>query len=165
MLLHSLTFYPTFVCSGTASAIWVTRWLALFQKSECVPISQWDLQRWLPPKPSPGPDASLLGPRKGTTKCIIKVNHKFDLSWDVPWNGYEPQLLSLYPNVCVFSQGVFGSRSLQLPPLHAGSHRWQRLGLCLSLPSDHLFLVQAARLRRQICAHSQGDPTGTGLVL
>lgn len=65
----------------------------------------------------------------------------------------------------VFSQGVFGSRSLQLPPLHAGSHGWQWLGLCLSLPSDHLFLVQAARLRWQICAHSQGDPTGTGLDL
>lgn len=66
--------------------------------------------------------------------------------------------------ICVFS-GVLGSGDLQLPPLHAGPYGWQRLGLCLSLPPDHLLLVPTASLCREPSAHAQGHPTGTVVVL
>lgn len=60
----------------------------------------------------------------------------------------------------MFGSGVLGARAVQLPPLHAGPHGRQWLGLRLSLPADHLLLVPTARLRGAACAHSQGDPAG-----
>lgn len=56
--------------------------------------------------------------------------------------------------VFLFFQGVLGTGDLQLSSLYAGSNGRQWLGLCLSLPADHLLLVPAAGLRRATCAHS-----------
>lgn len=141
---------------GIASAIWVTKWLAPLQKGQRVSLSQWALQRWLPEKPPPGPHTSLPGQWKGMGNGQSHLCHTI-----VPPLKIEADTVQELVTMCVFSQGVLGSGHLQLPPLHAGSYGWQWLGLRLSLPPDHLLLVQAARLCRETCPHSQGDPTGT----
>lgn len=81
--------------------------------------------------------------------------------WSAKWNILIPIVVRLSINFLLsISLAVSGAGCVQLSSLHAGSCGWWWLGMCLSISSDYLLLVPAARIRGYSCSHTHADPAG-----
>ena len=83
------------------------------------------------------------------------------LEWDAITFSKYIHLQLIYYCVSSFYIGLCGPGHIWLPSLYAGSNRWQWLGLCLSVSTDYLLLVQTPGIHRKIHSNTQRNPAGT----